>query len=227
MKYPRFFFRLPLAIALFLLPALRLQANEEKVNNLIATILEASPQERAKFESYKKTLPKRSPRQATAPSSTTKQTPQASSSLVPNMGVPESEVLDASAKFPKDIRGKYVWGTVTFKALRNYEGEPFILFTSKNGRMFSLYTRDPAVLQTFSQLSWGTKFTIPRDCPLRLLARDLLPGTYVVRMPYDSSNRDHTIGELNRDFGDTMKSDLQDLGESFKQLGDIFATPSQ
>jgi len=133
--------------------------------------------------------------------------------------------LDAAAKFPDDIQGKYIYGTVTFKAVRNYEGEPYIQFSSKNRRIFILYTRDPAVLNAFSQLTWGTKFTIPKECPLRLLARDF-PGSYVVRLPYDLSNKDYTIGERNREFGDSMKKDFQDLGESFKELGEVLKNPA-
>jgi hypothetical protein len=140
------------------------------------------------------------------------------------MGIPESELLDASAKFPKDIQGKYIYGTVTFKAVRQYESEPHIQFSSKNGRIFLLYTTDREVLNTFSQMTWGTKFTIPKECPLRLLARDL-PGMYVVRLPYDMSNKAYTIGELNREFSDTVNKDFQNLGNSFKELGEVLKNP--
>jgi hypothetical protein len=196
---------------------LLLLANESEVNDLINTILQVSPSERTKLESYNKSTARKGKKKAAA-----KSKPQ---SLVPDMGIPESQLLDAAEKFPKDIQGKYIYGTVTFKALRNYEGEPHIQFSSKNRRIFILYTRDPAVLNTFNQMTWGTKFTIPKECPLRLLARDLLPGSYVVRLPYDISNKDYTIGELNREFGDSMKKDFQDLGSSFKELGEVLKNP--
>jgi hypothetical protein len=196
-------------------------ASEAEVNNLINTILQLSPAERAKLESYNKSAAKKPKKSAKKSEATSK-----TQSIVPDMEIPESQLLDAAAKFPEDIRGKYIYGTVTFKALRNFEGEPHIQFSSKNRRIFILYTRDSAVLNAFSQLTWGTKFTIPKECPLRLLSRDLLPGAYVVRLPYDMSNKDYTIAEKNREFGDTMKKDFQGLGNSFKELGEIFNSPS-
>jgi hypothetical protein len=205
---------------IFVISTLTLFANEPEVNDLINTILQVSPAERAKLESYNKSGAKKPKKSAKKPEPKSK-----SQSLVPDMGIPESQLLDAAAKFPEDIQGKYIYGTVTFKALRNYEGEPHIQFSSKNRRIFILYTRDPAVLNAFSQMTWGTKFTIPKDCPLRLLARDL-PGMYVVRLPYDMSNKDYTIGELNREFSDTMKKDFQNLGNSFKELGEVLKNPA-
>lgn len=200
-------------------PANKLHADD--VNNLIETILESSPAERAKVENYNNST--KSKKSKTVANATKKAAAQ-KDSLVPSMGIPESELLDASAKFPKDIRGKYIYGTVTFKALRQYESEPHIQFSSKNGRIFLLYTSDQEVLNAFSQMTWGTKFEIPKDCPLRLLARDL-PGMYVVRLPYDMSNKDYTIGELNREFGDSMKKDFQNLGTSFRELGEVLKNP--
>lgn len=208
----------PLILAI---STLTLFANEAEVNDLINTILQVSPAERTKLETYNKSVAKK------PKTSSKKLEPKSKAqSLVPDMGIPESQLLDAAAKFPEDIQGKYIYGTVTFKVVRNYEGEPHIQFSSKNRRIFILYTRDPAVLNAFSQLTWGTKFTIPKDCPLRLLSRDLLPGSYVVRLPYDVSNKDYTIGERNREFGDSMKKDFQDLGDSFKELGEIFNSPA-
>jgi hypothetical protein len=196
------------------------QVRADDVDNLINTILEVSPAERTKLESYNKSVAKKPKTSAKKLEPNSK-----AQSLVPDMGISESQLLDAAAKFPDDIQGKYIYGTVTFKAVRNYEGEPYIQFSSKNRRIFILYTRDPAVLNAFSQLTWGTKFTIPKECPLRLLARDF-PGSYVVRLPYDLSNKDYTIGERNREFGDSMKKDFQDLGESFKELGEVLKNPA-
>jgi hypothetical protein len=200
-------------------PAHNLRADD--VNNLIETILESSPAERAKVENYSNSTKSKKSKTVT---NATKKAAAQKDSLVPSMGIPESQLLDASAEFPKDIQGKYIYGTVTFKAVRQYKSEPHIQFSSKNRRIFILYTSDREVLNTFSQMTWGTKFTIPKECPLRLLARDL-PGMYVVRLPYDMSNKDYTIGELNREFGDSMKKDFQDLGSSFKELGEVLKNP--
>lgn len=208
---------LPLALGT---TTLSLNANEAEVNNLIKTILQASPSEREKLESYKTSVAQKAKKAAKKPEAGSQ-----GKSTVPEMGIPASQLLDATAKFPKDIQGKYIYGTVTFKALRQYESEPHIQFSSKNGRIFLLYTSDQGVLNAFSQMTWGTKFTIPKECPLRLLARDF-PGMYVVRLPYDTSNKDYTIGELNREFGDTMKKDFQNLGNSFKELGEVLKNPA-
>jgi hypothetical protein len=196
------------AAVCFLAPKIR----ADEVNDLIGTILQASPNERAKVETYKKSLPKK-----TNQASSKKAIKDKDPTIVPDLGIPENQLLESSAKFPKDIKGLYIYGTVTFKAINNFEGEPCIQFCSKNGRIFLLYTTDSDVLSAFSGYFWGTKFTIPKECPLRLLARDLLPGSYVVRLPYDMSNKDYTIGELNRDFGDSMKKDFQDRGGKIKQ----------
>jgi hypothetical protein len=207
------------AFSVLYAPAHNLRADD--VNNLIETILESSPAERAKVENYSNSTKSKKSKTVT---NATKNAAVQKDNLVPSMGIPESELLDAAAKFPDDIKGKYIYGTVTFKAVRQYESEPHIQFSSKNRRIFILYTRDREVLNTFSQMTWGTKFTIPKECPLRLLARDL-PGMYVVRLPYDMSNKDYTIGELNREFGDSMKKDFQDLGSSFKELGEALKNP--
>jgi len=64
-----------------------------------------------------------------------------------------------------------------------------------------------------------TRFTIPAT-------HHSAAGSYVVRLPYDLSNKDYTIGERNREFGDSMKKDFQDLGESFKELGEVLKNPA-
>lgn len=218
----------PLILAI---STLTLFANEAEVNDLINTILQVSPAERTKLESYNKSVAKK------PKTSSKKLEPKSKAqSLVPDMGIPESQLLDAAAKFPEDIQGKYIYGTVTFKAVRNITGEPHVQFASKNGRIFILYTRDSSVLNAFSQLSWGTKFTIPKECPLRLLSRDLLPGSYIVRMPYDASNKSYSFDEFNKEHADKLKkivnetadetnAGFNDLKKAFKDLGDAFSPP--
>ena len=210
---------------------LSLHANEAEVNNLIETIIQASPSEREKLESYKKSIakkPKKSAKKSEAPSKV--------AAIAPDMGIPESQLLDASAKFPNNIQGNFIYGTVTFKAVRQLGEEPYIQFGSKNGRIYILYTRDQALLNAFRQITWGTKFTIPKNFPLRLVAR-LFPGSYVVRLPYDLSNKSYNLEELTKDhatkikniFDETVgetKSNFGDLQNAAKDLGGAFINPS-
>lgn len=210
---------------------LSLHANEAEVNNLIETIIQASPSEREKLESYKKSIakkPKKSAKKSEAPSKV--------AAIAPDMGISESQLLDASAKFPNNIQGNFIYGTVTFKAVRQLGEEPYIQFGSKNGRIYILYTRDQALLNAFRQVTWGTKFTIPKNFPLRLVAR-LFPGSYVVRLPYDLSNKSYNLDELTKEHATKIKnifdetaseteSNFGDLQNAIKDLGGAFINPS-
>jgi len=185
----------------------------DEVNDLIETILEASPKERAKVASYQaaSTKKKAPPKKKT--------TTAESKPLVPDLGIPDDQVFDAAAKFPKDIVGKYIYGPVTLKSIFNQNGEAEIHITAKNMRSFLLYTRDPDVVTAFNG-GWGAKYTIPRSCPLRIVGIKG-PGMYSVRMAYDPDTTGYTIQEelqqktqgiLNR-FQDRMKNatgNLQD-----------------
>ena len=148
----------------------------DEVNDLIQTILEVSPQERAKTTKYKTVKPKVN---------------NSKKSIVPDLRIPDNQVLDASIKFPNEFAGKYVYGPVSFRGIMEMEGEQGIMFNGKNNRMFTLYTRDPNIIAYFSKLKWKTPFTIPRECPLRILSKEFF--TYIVRMPYDKSNEAYKI----------------------------------
>lgn len=211
-------------------PVLR-SVHADEVNDLIETILQASPSEREKLETYNKSIAKKQKKSAKKSEATSNV-----SAIAPDMGIPESQLLDASAKFPNDIQGNYIYGTVTFKAVRQLGEEPYIQFGSKNGRIYILYTRDQALLSAFSYITWGTKFTIPKNFPLRLVARSF-PGSYVVRLPYDLSNKSYNLEELTKDhatkvkniFDETVgetKSNLGDLQNAFKDLGGVHKNPS-
>lgn len=171
----------------------------DEVNDLIETILEASPKQRAAVSSYKKVKPKSAsskPRKA----------------AVPNMGIPESKLLEVGSKFPKNAEGFYVYGPVTLKTMRLEEtGEPCLPLWSRNGRRFLLYTRDPQVLAAFSG-GWGSRYVIPRECPLKIVAKDVLPGTYAVRLPFDRDTRNYTLKE-------TMQDSTQEIKNIFDQMG--------
>jgi hypothetical protein len=189
----------------------------DEVNDLIETILEASPQERAKVANYQSAHTKKK-----APAKK-KTTPAAESKpVVPDLGIPDDQVFDAAAKFPKDIVGKYIYGPVTLKSIFGQNGEAEIHITSKNMRSFLLYTSDPDVVAAFNG-GWGAKYMIPRSCPLRIVGIKG-PGMYSVRMAYDPDTTGYTIQEelqqktqgiLNR-FQDRMKNATGNLQDALE-----------
>ena len=188
----------------------------DEVNDLIETILEASPKERAKVASYQaaSTKKKAPPKKKT--------TTAESKPVVPDLGIPDDQVFDAAAKFPKDIVGKYIYGPVTLKSIFGQNGEAEIGLTAKNMRMFALYTSDPDVVAAFNG-GWGAKYMIPRSCPLRIVGIKG-PGLYSVRMAYDSDTTAYTMQEelqqktqgiLNR-FQDRMKNATGNLQDALQ-----------
>jgi hypothetical protein len=154
-------------------------SHADEADDLINKILQSSPTENAKAKSYKSHAVA-SKKSTTAPSN--------------SLGIPESQLLEASAKFTGDVNGKYIYGPVTLKSIKNDMGEPAIHLTAKNMRSFLLYTRDPAVLEAFSS-GWGAQYNIPKNFPLRIVGKPF-PGFYAVRMPYDQDTTNHGFGEL-------------------------------
>lgn len=177
------------------------QARADDVNDLIGTILDASPKEKAKAAKYKTSKAK--------PSS------KKTKSGIPDMRIPESEVFDVAAKLPPDSIGKYVYGKVTLKTVSRTEtGEWSIPLLAKNGRKFTLYTADPYVANAFND-GWGAQYYIHRECPLRIIAKDIMPGWYVVRLPFDKSTKNYTVQE-------ELKGSTSELEGALKNFGDIF-----
>jgi hypothetical protein len=166
----------------FITPTIR----ADETADLMQTILQASPTERAKAQKMTSSSSRKS-------YGAKKATASGGSSLVPNLGIPESQLLEVNSKFPKDFVGKYVYGPVSFKSISQEGNDVCITFTAKGYRGFNFYTKDPAVIQTFSQCGWGTKFNIPKECPLRILTKELFQ--YVVRLPFDQDTTTHTLGE--------------------------------
>ncbi len=177
------------------------QIRADDVNDLIGTILDASPKEKAKAAKFKTSKAKSS-------SSKTK-------SGIPDMRIPESEVFDVAAKLPPDSIGKYVYGKVTLKTVSRTEtGEWSMPLFAKNGRKFTLYTADPIVANAFSD-GWGAQYFIHRECPLRIIAKDVMPGWYVVRLPFDNSSKNYTAQEQ-------LQGNTGEVQDAVKKLGDIF-----
>lgn len=173
-------------------PTTQLRADD--VNDLIGTILDASPTQKKQAAKFKKSK--------AAPA-------------VPDMGIPKDQIFDVSAKFPNDMVGKYVDGYLTQKSMEaKPTGEVGIHFVSKNGRHYFLYTREPGIIAAFKNAGWGAKFVIPQDCPLRIVGKDLMPGWYIVRLPWDKSAQNYTAQEQIQ--GST--SELQDAVKQFQGI---------
>lgn len=169
------------------------QVRADDVDNLIETILDASPAQKKQAAKYKRSK---------------------SSPKVPDMGIPKDQIFDVSAKFPKDIVGKYVDGYLTQKSMEaKPSGEIGIHFVSKNGRHYWLYTREPGIIAAFERAGWGAKFIIDKECPLKIVGKDVMPGWYVVRLPFDKSSRNYTTQE---GANSELEGALKDLGNLFK-----------
>ena len=149
-------------------------AQADDVDNLIETILDSSPSARAGAESYAAEAAKSNP----PPKTPKKKEPKtaAPKPTIPVLQIPEEDLLEVSAKFPKNIIGKYVYGPVTIDDFQIYEWDDsaFIGFFAKNLRTFYLETRDPLVIEKFSQLKRGMKFIIPKEFPLRVASARFL-----------------------------------------------------
>ena len=156
----------------------------DEVNNLIETVLEASPTARARAESYAAEAAKRTPAKKTPE----KNEPQAADPKrsVPTLQIPEEDLLEVSSKFPKNMIGKYVYGPVILDDFQvyQYDDSAFIGFFAKNLRCFSLKTRDPLVIEKFSKLRRGMKFTIPKEFPLRIVSAGFA-RRYGLNMPFE------------------------------------------
>jgi hypothetical protein len=169
---------------------------KDQVNDLISTILTVSPTERAKAAKFRTSGKGKSKASGVAQSS------------VPNLGIPDNQLLNVDEKFPKDYVGKYVYGRVSFKSISQEGNDVAIHFTAKGYRGFVFYTKDPYIINAFSQFGWGTKFDIPKECPLRILTKDFT--FYVVRLPFDQDTTEHSMRELIQQGGRDMKSIIQD-----------------
>lgn len=151
-------------------------AQADDVDNLIETILDSSPSTRAGAESYAAQAAKRTPPPQKTPKKKEPK-PAAPKPSIPVLQIPEEDLLDVSAKFPKNYIGKYVYGTVTMDDFQvsDDDDSAFIGFFAKNLRTFYLETRDFPVIVKFSQMRRGKKFVIPKEFPLRIVSG----GTFV------------------------------------------------
>jgi hypothetical protein len=175
--------------------------------DLVQTIIQSSPVEKSRASKFKASSPKAS----------------ANSSSVPNMGIPENQLLNVDEKFPKDYVGKYVYGRVSFKDISERGGDVRIGFTAKGYRMFSFYTKDPGTIRAFSQCGWGTKFNIPKECPLKIVGKDFT--FYVLRLPFDQDTTTHSMGENLQQRGNNIQNIIQDTANRLQN--DLKGVPNQ
>jgi hypothetical protein len=152
-------------------------AKADEMQDLISIVIDASPAEKAKAAQFTKKKTK------------SKFSASSKGTSIPNLGIPEDQLLEASSKFPKDYVGKYVYGALEFRGVSEIEEEPGVMFNALNGRSFTLWTKDQAVLDRFKAMPWKTKLIIPKECPLRILSKGLF--TYMLRMPFDQGTDDH------------------------------------
>jgi hypothetical protein len=183
------------------------QCYADDVNDLIETILDSSPKQRAYASKFKNSEGQKSK--------------EKTKSTVPNMGVPESQLLEVNSKFPKDAIGKFVYGPVSFKQITQEGDDTKIGFTAKGYRMLNFYTKDPDLIRAFSNVGWGTKFNIPKECPLKIIGKDLM--FYVVRLPFDPDRTTHSLGEKLNQNNNELEDSVRAFGDELKS---IFNNPS-
>ena len=184
MQIKKYFHHLvPVAIGFIAITISTPAASADEVNDLIETILDASPAARVGAESYASESAKRGFPQKTQAKKQTKV--GVAKPKIPLLQIPEEDLLEASSKFPKNFIGKYIYGPVTLHDFQFYEDDNSALigFTAKNWRGFYLETRDPLIIEKFSRLSRGMQFTIPQEFPLRIVGK---PGlSYILNMPFE------------------------------------------
>jgi hypothetical protein len=162
-----------LSILLVCLPH---KVRADEVTDLVKLILETSPQERAKASAYKA-------KKQSSPNKSAPKPSQHRESASPALDLPPDHVFDVSAKLPKDIVGKYVYGQVTMSGrLHIVDGVADICFVAKNGRGFFFEFTDPILIERFSKFRNGEKFVIPKDFPLKVINKTFT-AAYWVRLP--------------------------------------------
>jgi hypothetical protein len=166
--------------------------DEEKVSNLIETILDASPQARAKADSYAAKTSNLANSNKSYQGNSKKQTPSNSNgqktdsppASIPVLEIASQDLLEVTSKFPKNYIGMYVYGPVTFRGLYDTEDGVMIGFDAKNWRGFWLYTNDSKIISKFTNFRWGMKFSIPKNFPLKIVEKK--GPNYILRLPFES-----------------------------------------
>ena len=190
-------------VAIMLFGVISTSIRADEINDLMGTIIKASPQESAKMQKF---------------ASKHKVSSSKSSNNTTGYSVtfPEDQLLEVSSKFPKEFIGKYVYGgPLTYKGIFDDNGSPCITFTAKNNRRFYFYTKDPLVLQLFQRTEEGTQFDLAKDMCLKIVSKFGL-FTYILKMPYDNETTIPTTGDkinsIFKNAGDRIKADIDNTG---------------
>lgn len=154
-------------------PAHNLRADD--VNNLIETILEASPETKARVTTHIKTNNK--------PLKENKETKKKDD--VPDLHIPEDLKFEASSKLPKDCRGKYIYGIVKINYISTSDEDFYMTFVSpKNNRGFAFETKNMDVINKLRLYKAGDLLTIPEKFPLEIYNKTFT-GAYWLKIPYE------------------------------------------
>jgi hypothetical protein len=146
-------------------PAHNLRADD--VNNLIKTILEASPETKTKLINH------------------TKNTETKAKDLVPELQIPENLKFEATSKLPKDCRGKYIYGIVKINYISTSDEDFYMTFVSpKNNRGFAFETKNMDVIKKLRLYKVGDLLTIPEKFPLEIYNKTFT-GAYWLKIPYE------------------------------------------
>ena len=151
----------------------------DDVDNLVEVILKTSPTERKKAESY---LQSKHPVKNKRESKPAKDS--SPSSVVPSLEIPENEIYDVSAKFPKDIIGKYVSGSVKINYVSPLESDFYMTFSASNNRGFFFETKNPEAIKELQKYKPGDTLMIPKNCPLKIYHKTFT-AAYWVKLPFD------------------------------------------
>jgi len=100
--------------------------------------------------------------------------------------IPDSAMIEAGSKFPKDYIGKYIYGNLILASFDppNSNGIAYVRFYAPiNKRPFVLKTRHPQYIQFYSSYPSGQSLTITRKTPLKIIGKAAF--NYIVNLPYE------------------------------------------
>jgi hypothetical protein len=151
----------------------------DDVDDLVEVIMQSSPNEKMKADAYfkSKIIPKKQ-KDANLKTNTSK------TQEIPSVEVPEDQLFDVAAKFPKDIVGKYIYGNVIINYIGSDKDDFYLTFYAKNNRGFVLFVKDPLTINRLLQYKIGDTLVISKKNPLKIYHRTFT-AAYWVKLPYE------------------------------------------
>ena len=100
----------------------------------------------------------------------------------------DQDVFEVCGKFPKNIVGKYVYGSLSLYEFYppDSNGYAYIRLSSKNFRIYDYVTKDYGIISAVATWGSGEKFNIPMINPLQIIQRN--GSTYVIKDPREEIN---------------------------------------